>query len=68
MAAGGMGSVNNPKDLVKGMDKYTWTQLFSLLSYLGLRIAGQSSLRKMNPETTLVLTKRSLGHFCITSL
>merc|ERR1719419_1973756 len=34
---------------------------------LGLSIAGHKSLRKIKPETTLVLTNLSLGHFCITS-
>ena len=32
--------------------------------YLGFRMAGQSSLKNMNPETTLVFTNLSLGHFC----
>ena len=38
------------------------------LKDLGLRIAGQRSLRKINPDTALVFTKRSFGHFCITFL
>ena len=44
------------------------TDKFSrLCRYLGFSIAGQSSLRNMKPDTTLVLTYLSLGHFCITS-
>ena len=36
------------------------------LKDLGLRIAGHKSLRKIKPETALVLTNLSFGHFCIT--
>lgn len=34
---------------------------------LGLSRAGHSNLKKMNPETTLVLTNLSSGHLAITA-
>ena len=67
MAAGATGSVNRPKDLNDiASQKFHIKRLDS--TDLGLRIAGHNSLRKMKPDTTLVLTNLSLGHFCITSL
>lgn len=36
------------------------------LNCLGLRMAGQSSLKNINPLTTLVLTNLSWGHLFIT--
>jgi hypothetical protein len=38
------------------------------LNDLGLRIPGQRSLKNIKPDTALVFTKRSFGHFCITFL
>lgn len=36
------------------------------LNWRGLRIAGQSKRKKINPLTTLVLTSLSWGHFAMT--
>ena len=70
MAGGGTGSDNNPNDLQYNINinryKLSWSGWIDG-SYLGFNIAGQRSLRNMKPDTTLVFTYLSLGHFCVTS-
>ena len=70
MAGGGTGSDNNPNDLQYNINinryKLSWLGWIDG-SYLGFNIAGQRSLRNMKPDTTLVFTYLSLGHFCMTS-